>query len=175
MRCGGFEHAAKVIFWFPGHRCGDCLAAPGPAGRLWNLRRTARARSRHGTRFRESPQHPRRWTSTIVAILGIAGTVGVFVAMLSLARGFKATLVASGSPGTPWLCAPVLLSEQMGGITLDSIRVIQDKPGIAREGSVPLVTQEVVGVMPFPLITTGTDANVQVRGVSPTCSRFASS
>ena len=40
-----------------------------------------------------------RWTSTIVAVLGIAGTVGVFVAMLSLARGFKATLVASGSPG----------------------------------------------------------------------------
>jgi len=39
-----------------------------------------------------------RWTSTIVAILGIAGTVGVFVAMLSLARGFKATLVSSGSP-----------------------------------------------------------------------------
>jgi putative ABC transport system permease protein len=29
-----------------------------------------------------------------------------------------------------------------------------------------LVTQEVVGVMPFPLISTGTDANVQVRGVS---------
>ena len=29
-----------------------------------------------------------RWTSTIVAVLGIAGTVGVFVAMLSLARGF---------------------------------------------------------------------------------------
>jgi len=36
---------------------------------------------------------------TIVAIIGIAGTVGVFVAMLSLANGFKATLVASGSPG----------------------------------------------------------------------------
>ena len=29
-----------------------------------------------------------RWTSAIVAVLGIAGTVGVFVAMLSLARGF---------------------------------------------------------------------------------------
>ena len=39
-----------------------------------------------------------RWTSTIVAVLGIAGTVGVFIAMLSLARGFQATLVASGSP-----------------------------------------------------------------------------
>src|SRR4029453_2495713 len=39
-----------------------------------------------------------RWTSTVVAVLGIAGTVGVFVAMLSLARGFEAPLVASGSP-----------------------------------------------------------------------------
>jgi putative ABC transport system permease protein len=108
-----------------------------------------------------------RWTSTIVAILGIAGTVGVFVAMLSLARGFKATLVASGSPGNALVMRAGSSSEMMGGITLDSIRVIQDKPGIARDGSIPLVTQEVVGVMPFPLITTGTDANVQVRGVSP--------
>ncbi len=38
-----------------------------------------------------------RWTSAIVAVAGIAGTVGVFVAMLSLARGFRATLVSSGS------------------------------------------------------------------------------
>ena len=38
-----------------------------------------------------------RWESAIVAVLGIAGTVGVFIAMLSLARGFQATLVASGS------------------------------------------------------------------------------
>ncbi|MCU1342703.1 MAG: efflux pump, inner rane subunit, partial [Candidatus Acidoferrum typicum] len=38
-----------------------------------------------------------RWTSAIVAILGIAGTVSVFVAMMSLARGFKMTLVSSGS------------------------------------------------------------------------------
>ena len=37
-----------------------------------------------------------RWTSAIVAVVGIAGTVGVFVAMLSLANGFRATLVSSG-------------------------------------------------------------------------------
>jgi putative ABC transport system permease protein len=55
----------------------------------------------------------------------------------------------------------------MGGITLESIKVLQDAPGIARDGATPLITQEVVGVMPFPLISTGTDANVQVRGVSP--------
>ena len=108
-----------------------------------------------------------RWTSTIVAVLGIAGTVGVFVAMLSLARGFKATLVASGSPGNALIMRAGSSSEMMGGITLDSVRVAQDAPGVARDANGPLVTQEVVGVVPFPLVSTGTDANVQVRGVSP--------
>lgn len=108
-----------------------------------------------------------RWTSTIVAILGIAGTVGVFVAMLSLARGFKATLVASGSPGNALVMRAGATSEMMGGITLDSVKVVEDAPGIARDSSGPMVTHEVVGVVPFPLISTGTDANVQVRGVSP--------
>ena len=108
-----------------------------------------------------------RWTSTIVAVLGIAGTVGVFVAMLSLARGFKATLVASGSPGNALIMRAGSSSEMMGGITLDSVRVAQDAPGVARDANGPLVTQEVVGVVPFPLVSTGTDANVQIRGVSP--------
>jgi putative ABC transport system permease protein len=92
--------------------------------------------------------------------------VGVFVAMLSLANGFKATLVASGSPGNALILRAGSPTEMMGGVTLDSVRVVQDAPGVARDSSGPLVTQEVVGVMPFPLITTGTDANVQVRGVS---------
>jgi len=109
-----------------------------------------------------------RWTSTIVAILGIAGTVGVFVAMLSLARGFRATLVNSGSPGNALVMRAGSSSEMMGGITLDSIKVLQDAPGVARDASgAALLTQDVVGVIPVPLISTGTDANVQVRGVSP--------
>src|SRR5690348_17935829 len=87
-----------------------------------------------------------RWTSTVVAILGIAGTVGVFVAMLSLARGFRATLVASGSPGNALIMRAGSPSEMMGGITLDSVKVVQDAPGVARDSSGPLVTQEVVGV-----------------------------
>src|SRR6516164_3344183 len=108
-----------------------------------------------------------RWTSTIVAVLGIAGTVGVFVAMLSLARGFRATLVASGSPDNALIMRAGSPSEMMGGVTLDSIKIIADAPGIARDANGPLLTQDVVGVFPFPLISTGTDANVQVRGVSP--------
>jgi putative ABC transport system permease protein len=108
-----------------------------------------------------------RWTSAIVAVLGIAGTVGVFVAMLSLARGFKATLVSSGSADNAIVMRAGATSEMTGGVGIDAVKIIQDAPGIARgaDGG-PLVTAEVVLVAPIPLISTGTDANVQVRGVS---------
>ncbi len=108
-----------------------------------------------------------RWTSAIVAILGIAGTVGVFIAMLSLARGFRATLVSSGAEDNAIVMRAGATSEMMSGIRLEDIKVLQDAPGVARGADGPLVTSEVVVVAPFPLASTGTDANAQVRGVSP--------
>ena len=108
-----------------------------------------------------------RWTSTVVAVLGIAGTVGVFVAMLSLARGFKATLVASGSAHNAIVRRAGATSEMDSGVTLEQVRVIEDAPGVARGSAGPLVSPEVVVIAAFPLRSTGTDANVQVRGVSP--------
>jgi putative ABC transport system permease protein len=57
-------------------------------------------------------------------------------------------------------------AEMMSGITLESIKIVQDDPGVARDASGPLITSEVVVVAPFPLRATGTNANVQVRGVS---------
>lgn len=107
-----------------------------------------------------------RWTSAIVAVMGIAGTVGVFIAMLSLARGFRATLISSGSEDNAILMRAGATSEMMSGVGLDSVKIIQDAPGVARSSEGPLVTSEVVVIAPFPLRATGTDANVQVRGVS---------
>src|ERR1700719_2358577 len=108
-----------------------------------------------------------RWVSAIVAVLGIAGTVGVFIAMLSLARGFQATLVASGSPDNALIVRAGATSEMTSGVPLDSVKIIQDAPGIARGGNGPMVTPEAVMMAPIPLVTTGTDANVELRGVSP--------
>src|SRR5262249_14091312 len=107
-----------------------------------------------------------RWTSAIVAVLGIAGTVGVFVAMLSLARGFKTTLVSSGSPDNAIIMRAGATSELTGGVSLDAVKIAQDAPGIARGSEGPVVTPVTVIVAPIPLISTGTDANVQLRGVS---------
>ncbi len=108
-----------------------------------------------------------RWNSAIVAVLGIAGTVGVFVAMLSMAHGFKATLVASGSPSNAIVMRAGATTELYSAVTLDQVKIIAEAPGVARDAAGPLVSPEVVAVANFPLKQTGTDANVQVRGVSP--------
>src|SRR6266849_1433711 len=108
-----------------------------------------------------------RWTSTIVAVAGIAGTVGVFIAMLSLARGFRATLVSSGSADNALITRAGATSEMTSGVSLDSVKIIQDAPGIARGADGPLLTPEAVLMAPIPLRSTGTDANVELRGVAP--------
>jgi putative ABC transport system permease protein len=105
--------------------------------------------------------------STVVAVLGIAGTVGVFVAMLALARGFQATLVASGSPQNALVRRAGATSEMDSLLQLDQVRVIEDASDVARESAGPLASREVVVIAALPLRRTGTDANVQVRGVSP--------
>ncbi len=108
-----------------------------------------------------------RWTSAIVAVLGIAGTVGVFVAMLALAQGFRATLVSSGSADNAIILRAGANSEMESGLSLTNVNILQDEPGVAHQNGQPIVTSEVVVIAPFPLRSTQTDANVQVRGVSP--------
>ena len=107
-----------------------------------------------------------RWSSSIVAVLGIAGTVGVFIAMLALARGFKATLVASGSADNVIVTRAGASSEMLSSIDLDAVKILEDEPGVARSDAGPLITAEAVAVASLPLRSTGGDANAQVRGVS---------
>jgi putative ABC transport system permease protein len=108
-----------------------------------------------------------RWTSTVVAVLGIAGSVGVFVAMLALARGFQAALVSSGSEENAMIRRAGATSEMDSAITLEQLDAIQDGAEVRRTPQGPLVSPEVVVVAALPLKNTGTDANVQLRGVRP--------
>jgi putative ABC transport system permease protein len=108
-----------------------------------------------------------RWASTVVAVLGIAGSVGVFVAMLALARGFQATLTSSGQPGNVIVQRGGADTEMTSSITLEELRVVEEAPQIGHDATGPMVSAEVVVIAALPLRDTGTDANVQIRGVSP--------
>jgi putative ABC transport system permease protein len=108
-----------------------------------------------------------RWLTAVAAVLGIAGTVGVFVAMLALAHGFRATLVNSGSPENVLIRRVGSSAELDGSVALDQVQAIEDEPGVAHVDGKPLVSPEAVLIAGFNLRSTGTNANVQIRGLSP--------
>ncbi len=109
-----------------------------------------------------------RWPSTLVAVLSIAGTVAVFIVMLAMARGFQATLVSGGSRQNAIVLRGGAESEMMSALTLDQARVVADAAGVAHSaGGAPLASNEVVVIGAFALAATGSDANVQIRGLSP--------
>lgn len=109
-----------------------------------------------------------RWTSSVVAVVGIAGTVGVFVAMLALARGFQATVASSGLPENAIVQRSGSDNEMTSFVVADDVRIIEDLPQVARGASGPLVSPEVVVIASLPMRSApDADANVQVRGVTP--------
>ena len=70
-----------------------------------------------------------RLGSSTVAVIGIAGVVLVFVAVLSIAEGVKATMEASGDPNTVMILRAGSDTEMTSGLAGDAVRVIQDAPG----------------------------------------------
>jgi putative ABC transport system permease protein len=108
-----------------------------------------------------------RVASTSVAVLGIAGAVSVFVAMLAMARGFTSTLVASGSDSNAIVMRAGATSEIYSSLRLEQVLIIQDAPGVMRDRDGPVASAEIVDLATFSLRKSGADANLQVRGVSP--------
>lgn len=106
-----------------------------------------------------------RFRSHFVAALSVAGSVAVFVAMLALANGFRATLLTSGSPQNALVLRAGSTAELESAVSREDVRVVAEAAGVARDALGPLLSPEVLVVVNLPLARTGTEANVQMRGV----------
>jgi putative ABC transport system permease protein len=108
-----------------------------------------------------------RLGSSSVAVVGIAGVVLVFVAVLSIAEGVSATMKASGDPNTVLILRAGSDTEMTSGLGGDATRIIQDAPGVARDaGGAPLTSPELFVVVDHPLKRSGSPGNVPLRGVT---------
>jgi putative ABC transport system permease protein len=110
--------------------------------------------------------------SALSTLVGVACVVAVFVALLSMAEGFRATMMATGSPETVLVLRGGSDSEMMSGLQRDATQVIADAPGVARAAAVqngagPAASAELFVIVDLPKRSTGTDANVPMRGVQP--------
>lgn len=106
--------------------------------------------------------------TALMTALGIAMVVAVFVMTLALAQGFRATLVASGSPDNAIVLRKGATSESVSGFTRDVVPIVETLPQIARDAQGrPLVSPELVVAISLPRMTDQQPANVPVRGVGP--------
>jgi putative ABC transport system permease protein len=109
---------------------------------------------------------PQRPGATSVVVVGIAGVVGVLVALLAMAQGFETTLRSSGNEQTAIVLRAGANAELSSGLDRAAAILIAQAPGIRRDAQdVPIASAEVVVVSNVPKRSTGTDANVEVRGV----------
>ena len=105
--------------------------------------------------------------SSAAALFGIAGVVAVLVGVLSIAQGFRAVMNASGKPDTALVLRSGADTEMMSGLSRDTTRIIADTEGIARSTEGALSSAELFVIINLPKRSTGTDANVPLRGVEP--------
>ncbi len=101
------------------------------------------------------------------AAFGIAGVVAVLVGVLSIGQGFRAAMTSAGHADTAIVLRSGADGEMMSGLTGEDARIIADCPGIVRTPDGPLASAELFVVINLPKRSTGTDANVPMRGVQP--------
>jgi putative ABC transport system permease protein len=110
---------------------------------------------------------PQRAGSSAVAIVGIAGVVIVFVAVLSMAEGFFATMAEAGSPERALVMRSGSDDEMTSVLPGPEVDVIKQAPGIRRDGRVALASGELYVLIDLPKRSTMTPANVPMRGIEP--------
>lgn len=108
---------------------------------------------------------PQRLGASLVIVIGIAGVVGVMVALLSMAKGFQATLASTGRPDRVIVLRGGANDELSSVIFRDQALVVKQAPGIRRgSDGRPLALTEVYLLAGLPRKGQTEPANVVLRG-----------
>ncbi len=109
---------------------------------------------------------PERKGAALSAIFGIAGVVAVLVGVLSIAQGIRLMVQNSGEPENAIVLRSGSDSEMMSGFSGQQAEIVSEAPGIARWEQGAMASPELFVIINLPKRSTGTDANVPLRGVS---------
>jgi len=111
---------------------------------------------------------PERWGPSLVIIVGLAGVVAVFTALLAMAEGFQSTLKSTGRADIALVLRGGSSAELNSGLPREQATLIKQAPGISvGDDGQPLASAEMIVIA--ELLKTGekTGSNITVRGVEP--------
>ena len=109
-----------------------------------------------------------RLGASSVVVVGIAGVVGVLVALLAMAEGYRQTISNSGNEETAIVLRGGSSAELMSVLSRDAITTIERAPEIARDADArPLASPELLVAANLPRKGGKDDGSVTLRGVGP--------
>lgn len=111
---------------------------------------------------------PQRMGASLVIVIGIAGVVGVLVAMLSMSAGLARTLTATGADDRVVVIRGGSNAELSSFLERGAATLVKQDPAVARDGDgLPLASGELIVITEVPRRGQSTGANVSMRGVDP--------
>ena len=111
---------------------------------------------------------PERWGPSLVIIVGLAGVVAVFTALLAMAEGFQATLKSTGREDVALVLRGGSSAELNSGLPRDQATLIKQAPGVRHGGDgQPLASAEMIVIAELLKAGEKTGSNITVRGVEP--------
>ena len=111
---------------------------------------------------------PERWGPSIVIIVGLAGVVAVFTALLAMAEGFQSTLKSTGREDVALVLRGGSSAELNSGLPRDQATLIKQAPGVTQgaDGQ-PVASAEMIVIAELAKPGEKTGSNITVRGVEP--------
>jgi putative ABC transport system permease protein len=111
---------------------------------------------------------PQRFWLSLSTVIAVALVVVVLLAFLAMANGFQRTLHSAGADDIAVVLRGGSQAEINSSVMRDQVRLIEEGPGIARgaDGK-PLTSAELYLIVDGTKRTTGTKANLPLRGIGP--------
>ena len=109
-----------------------------------------------------------RKTTTVMTALGIALTVAVLLAMMSLVQGLRTALTSTGDPLHVLVLRKGANAELVSNFTREGFQILKEKAGIARDAAGnPMASLELVSVVNLVSVDAPDGMNINIRGLEP--------
>jgi putative ABC transport system permease protein len=111
---------------------------------------------------------PQRLGPSLVIVVGLAGVVAVFTALLAMAAGFQSTLESAGRTDVALVLRGGSQAELNSGLSREQATLIKQAPGVAAgTGGAPAASAEVIVIAELMKQGETSGSNITVRGVEP--------
>lgn len=105
--------------------------------------------------------------SSLVIIVGIAGSVAVMVSLLAMAEGLSSTISSTGEKDRVIILRDGSSSELSSGVAMTEIDTVSSAPGIKTFDGEPMIAGELFAIIDLKKKGAESTSNLPIRGVQP--------